>query len=252
MTMRRLELPPQAAKKLLSDEQAASPAFLLMKAGVGIAVVGVIAFILAYFYQTALTQAGLPYRQVQASAVFVVFLGWMLFVLCAGRLGISVRRLTYPRLVAILRNEVEQGYDEEAGLRTKVGNSLSGLGPAWTLYPTIFSGDPGKRIPMVAVGPGGVYPIHVVTTDPARKGFIDPLPVLVAAAQELEKRLGHPVQPVVTFLRSKKRYVVSDERVKAYTLPELYAHLEARQVQLTPADIQRIDGVLRELSRLPR
>ncbi len=249
--MRRLEIPASEPLKLISHEKANSLSYKLVKASVILAVIGVAGFFVAFFYQKPITEAGVPYRVVQGISIFVVFAGWALFRLFCAALGINTGKLTYNKLRAILRNQVEVAHDVNAATRKQVGLALLGLSDQWSLYPTVFIADPRKTIPMVLVGPGGVFPIHVIYQDPRKKDFVDPQPILKAASAELEKRLKVPVKPVISFLRNRKYYQSTDEHIKTYTTSELFAHLTSRSDEFDALTLRQIEMTLRELSNIP-
>jgi hypothetical protein len=248
--MRHYEVPREQAKMRVSAEKAASLSFKMLYVGVGVAVVGVAGFFLAFFYQNVLNAAGLPYRNVQAAAIATVFAGWVVFRLFAGSLGISTRGLTHGRLVSILKNQAEVPLDEVLILRRHIGIALLTLGDDWALYPAVLADDPTRSVPAVLVGPGGVFAIQPVNSDPKRPSFRDPSPLLLAGRAELERRLRTPVTPILAFSRSRKKYT-SPHDVKTFTMAELLAYLDARPETLDKAARLDLERHLQSLTNLP-
>jgi len=249
--MQRLELPASELKKLISSEDASSIWYKLVHASVWLAVIGVAGFFVAFFYQKTILAAGLSYRTFQAGAILVVFIGWILFMVFCSRLGISTRKLTYRKLMCILKNQAETDDDIIDAIRRQTGLALANLDDQWSLYPSIFIADQKKTIPMVLVGPAGIYPMQVIYQDPRKKEFVDPLPVLKAGSAELEKQLKTPVKPVIAFLRNNKHYHCPDESIKTFTTSELYAYVTSREEKLDPADLSQVHIQMRRLANLP-
>lgn len=250
--MRHYELPPEEAKKLVSTEKARSWKFRMIYLGVSIAIFGSVIFGLAFLYQNPLNQAGFPYRQVQLAGILFVFVGWLVFRISCGSLGISTRNLSYSKLAAILKNQVEIPLDVWKTLRRQLAISLMSLKDDWALYPSLFADDPKKHIPAVLSGPGGIFAIQLVYQNPRKNDFMDPAPGLAAARADLEKLLKQPVTPVLAFMRSKKHYATNHEEIKLYTLPELLAYIESRQTTLDGAALQQIESEIQYLANLPR
>ena len=211
---------------------------------------GIAGFFLAFFYQKPINASGVSYRIVQGSSILVVFIGWVLFKVFCATLGISSKKLTYNRVQAILKNQVETPYDVEGAIRRQLGLALTSLDSQWTLYPTVFVADPEKTIPGVVVGPGGVFPIQIVYSDPHKRDFIDPLPSLVAGSKELGKQLNRTVKPVLVFLRNRNHYHNECEGVHNLTTQEFYAYLTSRETELTGVELASVRQALHRLSNL--
>ena len=250
--MRHYELPPEEAKKLISSEKANTWQFRLVHAGVWIAIVGAIGFMLAFFYQKPINATGLPYRQAQLLFILIVFAGWMIFNVSCTMLGINIRKLNYKKLVSILKNQVEVPFDEQRALRKQVALALVGLSDDYAFFPAVFADDPARSVPALLTGPGGVLALHPVHKKVHDKDFVDPAKTLMAGSAELEKRLKHTVIPVVTFLRNRKGYEVQDEAVKAFTLPELYAYIESRKPVFQTEELKQVEREIRYFANLPR
>jgi hypothetical protein len=249
--MRHYELPPEEKKQLISSEKAASLRYKLVYLGFILAVLGTLVLFLAFFFQSVLNNYGLPYREAQGAAIALVFIGWMMFSTFSRLLGIRTRGMTFKRMMTILRNEVEEPFNEEEAIRKQIGTSLSTISDDWALYPAVFSDDPKRRIPAIIIGPGGVFSLEVITQNHRRKGYIDPVPRLKAGTADLESRLNVKVRPIVGFLRSKHHYQHEDQDIRAYTLPELYAHIESREATLSKTDLVSAESTLRYLANLP-
>jgi hypothetical protein len=249
--MKIFELPPAEPVKLINADLQHGFRFKMLYVGVGVAILGVVGFFLAFFYQNWINTTGISYRWVQGISVFVVFLGWLLFTVFASSLGISTRKLTYNRLVAILKNQVEVPMDIDGALRRQVGLALSTMQDDWGLYPAVFVADPEKMLTGVIVGPGGVFPFAIVYEDPHSKKFLDPMQRLVAGSKELEKQLKHPVKPLMIFLRNRKNYHNDHEMVRNYTTAEVLVHLKARDAELTGVDLTNMHNAVRLLANLP-
>ncbi|HEX2979510.1 MAG TPA: hypothetical protein VHO48_04540 [Anaerolineaceae bacterium] len=250
--MQRLELPAQKAQNLIAPEKASGFTFQLTRVGVAVALLGAIAFMLAFFYQKPLNAANLPYRQVQAISIVVVFAGWVLFSFACSAVGVSTRKLTYEKLKAILRNEVEIPMDVSLVMRRKIALALSALDDRWALYPVVFNDQAIRRVPMVLAGPGGVFALDVVSIDPRDKNkFVDPAPRIIAGSAELEKRLHRPVKPVVVFFRHKNHYKNDAEILAKYTFQELEAHVKSRPETIEGVDLASVHDTLRKLAKMP-
>ncbi len=249
--MRAFERPEQERKKFISPEKEASLPYWLVRFSFVLGVLGVIGFFLAFFYQTVLNRLGLPYRQAQAAAILVVFIAWVIFTLACRRLGISARGLTYPKLMSILRNEVETPPDEFKASRKQVAAAFGSLSDDWLLFPDIYADDPSQALPMVLLGPGGVFAIRVNYQDPRSKGFQDPAVPLLAGSAALEKRLGVAVKPILAFTRHTKRYSNPHERVKVFTFPDALVYITSREAALDAHQQRQIGLQLAELANLP-
>lgn len=249
--MRFLELPPAEPIKMINEDLHRSLRFKMLYVGVAVAILGFMAFFLAFGYQNPINATGVSYRVVQGVSIAVVFFGWLIFMVFCASLGISTRKLTYPRLVAILKNQVEIPIDVEAAIRKQVGLALANLDDSWTLYPTVFVANPEKSLSGVIVGPGGVFPVGFIYQDPHKHDFIDPMPRLVAGSKELEKQIKHPVKPLMIFLRNRKHYHTDHEDVRNYTTQEAYAHLTSREVELAGPDLEQMNRKLHALANLP-
>ncbi|MEW6181022.1 MAG: hypothetical protein AB1522_13965 [Chloroflexota bacterium] len=250
--MRAFERPEQERQKLISREKEASLPFWLVRFSFALGVVGVIGFFLAFFYQTVLNRLGLPYRQAQAIAILVVFIAWVIFMLACRHLGISTRGLTYPKLMSILRNEVETPPDEFKASRKQIAAAFGSLSDDWLLFPDVFADDPTQVLPMVLLGPGGVFAIRVNYQDPRSKGFEDPAVSLLAGSAALEKRLGVPVKPILAFTRHTKHYQNRYEQVKVFTFPDALAYITSREAVLDAHQRRQVEQTLAELANLPR
>ncbi|GAP09649.1 hypothetical protein BECAL_00799 [Bellilinea caldifistulae] len=250
--MRAFERPEQERKKLISRDKEASLPFRLVRFSFVLGVVGVIGFFLAFFYQTVLNRIGLPYRQAQATAILVVFIAWVIFTLACRHLGISTRGLTYPKLMSILRNEVETPPDEFKASRKQIAAAFGSLSDDWWLFPDIFADDPTQVLPMVLLGPGGVFALRVNYQDPRSKDFRDPAVPLLTGSQMLEKRLGVPVKPILAFSRHTKHYQPVHEEVKVFTFPDALTYVTSREAWLDAHRCRQIGQQLAELANLPR
>lgn len=249
--MRTFERPEQERKKLISREKEASLAFWLVRFSFALGVVGVVGFFLAFFYQTVLNRVGLPYRQAQAAAILVVFVAWVVFTLACRHLGISTRGLTYPKLMSILRNEVETPPDEFKASRKQIAAAFGSLSDDWWLFPEIYSDDASQVLPMVLLGPGGVFALRVNYQDPRSKDFRDPAVPLLMGSRALEKRLGVPVKPILAFTRHTKHYRAQYEEVKVFTFPDALTYVTSREASLDAHRRKQLGLQLAELSNLP-
>ncbi len=248
--MQHYERPPEEIKKLISNEKAGSFKYLMVRIGFIIGVIGTIAFLIGFFYQNVFNQAGIPYRQAQFIAITIVFIGWVLFMVFCTMLGINTRKLTYSKLMSILRNEVEVPLNEALSARKQVAATLNGINNQWALFPEAFADDPKKTVPMILSGPGGVYGITMNQLDPRKANFIDPAAPLAAGCAELEKQLATPVEPIVGFTRSTKHYKCTVPDVKVFTLQELYAFVDSRTETLTAADLGSVEKNIRYVTNL--
>ncbi len=250
--MHAFERPEQERQKRISHEKEASLPFWLVRFSFVLGVVGVIGFFLAFFYQTVLNRIGLPYRQAQAMAIVVVFVAWVIFTLACRRLGISTRGLTYPKLMSILRNEVETLPDEFKASRKQIAAAFGSLSDDWLLFPDIFADDPSQVLPMVLLGPGGIFAIRVNYQDPRSKDFLDPAVPLLAGSAALEKQLGVPVKPILAFTRHTKHYHKIHEQVRVFTFPDALVYINSREAVLDAHQRRQIASRLAELANLPK
>lgn len=250
--MRAFERPEQERKKLISREKEASLPFWLVRFSFVLGIIGVVLFFLAFFYQNVLNRMGVPYRQTQAAAILIVFIAWLIFTIACRTLGISTRGLTYPKLMAILRNEVETPPDEYKASRKQITAAFGSLNDDWMLFPDIYSDDPTQVLPMVLLGPGGVFAMRVNYQDPRSKDFQDPAFALLAGSQALEKRLGVPVRPILAFTRHTKHYQPVQPEVKVFTFPDALTYITSREATLDAAKRRQLSQLLAELANLPR
>lgn len=251
--MRAFERPEQERKKLISREKEASLPFWLVRFSFVLGILGVVLFFLAFFYQNALNRMGMPYREAQAAAIFIVFIAWLIFTAACRTLGISTQGLTYPKLMAILRNEVETPPDEFKASRKQIAAAFGSLNDDWLLFPDIYSDDPTQVLPMVLLGPGGVFAMRVNYQDPRSKDFQDPAIALLAGSQALEKRLGGiSVRPILAFSRHTKHYQPVYPEVKVFTFPDALTYLTSREATLDATQRRQLSLLLAELANLPR
>jgi len=250
--MRAFERPEQERKKLISREKEASLPFWLVRISFVMGIIGVVLFFLAFFYQNVLNRMGMPYREAQAAAILIVFIAWLIFTLACRTLGISTRALTYPKLMSILRNEVETPPDEFKASRKQIAAAFGSLNDDWLLFPDIFADDPTQALPMVLLGPGGIFAIRVNYQDPRSKDFNDPAIALLAGTQALEKRLGVSVRPILAFSRHTKHYQPVHPEVKVFTFPDALTYITSREATLDAAQRRQLSLLLAELANLPR
>ncbi len=169
--MHAFERPEQERQKRISREKEASLPFWLVRFSFVLGVVGVIGFFLAFFYQTVLNRIGLPYRQAQAMAIAVVFVAWVIFTLACRRLGISTRGLTYPKLMSILRNEVETLPDEFKASRKQIAAAFGSLSDDWLLFRISLLMIPRKFYRWYYSAPAGYLPFVSIIKIRVQKTF---------------------------------------------------------------------------------
>ena len=112
---------------------------------------------------------------------------------------LDVSGIKYNKLKAILRNEEEQPPDLDLFMRKQTYNSLFKMSDEWTLFPTVYGAAEAKKIAGVITGPGGVYPVSYIVTNPKDRKFKDPGKPLLEGREALESKLDVPVDAILVF-----------------------------------------------------
>lgn len=172
--MKYYEAIKENAQKLVSDENYSGIKYFMLRLCVVVALAGLVGMFFGYAYSDFLTERNINYRDIQGYSIAAVFVGWVLFMVFCRTLGISARRLTYEKFLSIMKNQVEMPFDMERSNRKKVANSLVNLSDDWRLFSTIYGANPDRCIHLIITGPGGVYALNCVYSDPKKKEFKDP------------------------------------------------------------------------------
>ncbi len=246
--MRYYETKEKRPKKLIPDKDYHSFRFFLIRVCVWLFVIGFAGMFIAWIYRKQWAN----FRTVQAYSLLLGGIAWFVFMALAKSLGISIRGITYNKLRAILRNEVEEEPDADLFMRKQVHNSLFKMSDDWTLFPTVYSASETKKVAGVITGPGGVYAISFVVFNPKDRKFVDPGKPLEEGREALESKLNTPVESILVFRKYKKNYLKRFgkryEALHTFTLQELNAFITNRETKLDEQELARINKTVAKLS----
>ncbi len=246
--MRYFETKEKRPQKLIPDRDYHSFRFTLMRLCIGIFIIGFAGMFFAWIYRKQWAN----FRTVQAYSLLMGGIAWFSFMALAKSLGISVKGITYNKLKAILRNEVEKEPDADLFMRKQVHNSLYKMSDEWTLFPVVYGASEMKKIAGVITGPGGVYALSFVVFSPKDRKFVDPGKPLMEGRAALESKLNTPVEAILVFRKYKKNYQkrfnVQKEDMHLFTLQELNAFIKNREEKLDEKELARVNKTLAKLS----
>lgn len=246
--MRYFETKEKRPNKLISDKDYHGFRFFLIRVCVGIFILGFAGMFFAWIYRKQWAN----FRTIQAYSLLAGGIAWFAFMALAKSLGISIRGITYSKFRAILRNEEEQPPDADLFMRKQTRNSLYKMSDEWTLFPTVYGAGDTKKIAGVLTGPGGVYAMAYVVTNPKDRKFADPGKALMEGRAALEKKLGTEVGAMIVFSKHKKNYQKRFghlyEDLHCFTLQEMNAYITHREPKLDEAELNRINKIVAKLS----
>ncbi len=246
--MRYFETKEKRPKKLIPDRDYHSFRFFLIRACVWLFVLGFAGMFIAWIYRKQWAN----FRTIQAYSLLAGGIAWFAFMALAKSLGISIRGITYNKLRAILRNEVEEAPDADLFMRKQVHNSLFKISDAWTLFPTVYGASDTKKIAGVITGPGGVYAVSFVVFSPKDRKFVDPGKPLLEGRAALESKLNTPVEAILVFRKYKKNYrklfAAHIDEIHTFTLQELNAFITHREEKLDEQELARVNKTVARLS----
>jgi hypothetical protein len=192
------------------------------------------------------------FRTIQAYSLLIGGIGWFSFMALAKSLGISIRGITWNKFKAIMRNEEEQPPDADLFMRKQTYNSLYKMSDDWTLFPTVYGASETKKIAGVITGPGGVYAVGYVVTNPKERKFVDPSRALMEGRTALESKLGTEVGAMLVFMKHKKAYLKrfgdQHEGLHLFTFQEMNAFISHRQDKLDEQMLARVNKTVAKLS----
>lgn len=249
--MNHYESNPEAAMKLVPEEQTHTFKFQLIRFCPILFAIGFFGMFFGYVYRDYLTVRDINYRLIQGYSMIIAFVGWIGFVYACRSFGISAKGLSYEKLRAIMRNEVETPFDMELSIRKKIANSMYHFDDQWSLFSSVYKTNPDKAISAVATGPGGVFSMNFVTTDPREKSFVDPAKSLLSGTAALESKLKVQVIPILIFRRHKKYYQNNYEDLRMFTFQELTAFLQNRDTVFSDEELEAVNKTMNELAAIP-
>jgi hypothetical protein len=234
----------QMPKKLVSDEQRKTPAFLLMTFAVVIFVIGATGFFGAFIVRNVVNeQFGLDYHVLQTYALVFAGAGMLFYIVSAVKLKVPLMRTNLYKLQTIMRDEV---FDppRTGDFTRSVKMLLKDLNDEWVLFSEIVPTDSKFKIPQVIVGPGGVFSIFPSNQHPDRKSFRDPGSALDRASKELGKEVNQQVTPFVLFQTSKLAEIYrkkQDPKTRVMYVQEMFDYFNDRKNKLDKAELTKIE-----------
>lgn len=242
--MRYYETPALAPEKIVDESKEKDIRFFLMKVCIGILIAGAVGLFGGYIYRNYWQYA----RRLQGYSMLAGGIAWIIFILLAKSLGFSVSKLTYEKLRGILKNEVPKEFDDEAVVRKRIHNSMYKMDDYWTVFPSVYKGNPEKCIGSVITGPGGVWAVSGIMTNPKEKKFFDKGKPLLAGAAALEQKLNVPVGTILIFQKNKKHYKPLSEETHLFGYQELSSYMSHREPTLTEEQLEKINETLGMMS----
>ena len=245
--MRLIQNEIQTPKKLVSSENRKTPAFKLLTSGVVVMVAGASVFFGAFIFRDAIGKfTEYSFRTVQTYGLAVAFIGILLYIFGATKLGISVRNTTYYKVKAIVKDEL---YDpKRSGDFTRtIQMRLSDLSDEWSLMTQIQPEGSATLIPQVINGPHGVFTLWPLGEHPERKAFKDPAQEFKKTSRLLADALSVEVTPVMVFSTPKvmdiyrKRFKLATDAV---TLIDLEDFLLKKKKALDEKQIAAVEEKL--------
>ena len=246
--MRYFETKEKRPEKLISDKDYHSVRFFLMRACIVVFILGFTCMFFAWIYRNYWPN----YRTIQAWSIFAGGVAWFSFMALAKSLGIQIKGITYSKLRAILRNEVEQPTDLDYMMRKQVYNSLYKMSDDWTLFPGIYEVNEAKKLAGVVTGPGGIFAMNFVVMSPKDRKFTDPALSLGPGSEALASKLSADVQTMLIFRKYKKdyqkKYGKLHEGLHMFTFQEMNAFISHRTEQLDAKELERVNKLIGKLS----
>jgi len=234
----------QMPKKLVSEEQRKTPAFLLMTFAVVIFVIGATGFFGAFIVRNMVReQFGLDYHQLQTYALTFAGAGMLFFIISGLILKVPLMRTNLYKLQTIMRDEP---FDppRKGDFTRSVKMLLKDLNDDWVLFSEVVPTDSKFKIPQVIVGPGGIFSIFPSNQHPDRKSFNDPGPALDRASKELGKEVNQQVIPFVLFQTSKLAEIYKkkhDPKTRIMYVQEMFDYFNDRKNKLDKAELAKIE-----------
>lgn len=234
----------QMAKKLVSDEQRKTPAFLLMTIAVVIFVIGATGFFGAFIVRKVVNeQFGLDYHVLQTYALAFAGAGMFFYIISAMILKVPYMRTNLYKLQTIMRNEP---FDppRKSDFTRSIKMLLKDLNDDWVLFSEVVPSDSKFKIPQVIVGPGGVFSIFPSNQHPDRKSFGDPGSALERASKELGKEVNQQVIPFVLFQTSKLAEIYKkkhDPKTRVMYVQEMFDYFNERKKKLDKDEQAKIE-----------
>lgn len=202
----------QTPKYIIQPELRKTSAFYMLMVAIALFSIGGVAFFGFFLIRDILrSQFSIEYRSAQTYALMVGGVGILLYIIAGLVLKISLKNTSYYKLKTIINNEP---YDppRKGDFTKSIYARLAPFDDQWALFSEIKLPDIDYKIPQVIVGPGGVFSIYPSNKNASRRSYPDAGAFLKEASQQLEKKIGNPVIPIILFPTAKLASIYKDKR----------------------------------------